>query len=50
MQYNKDKTESFDYHFSLRTNNYKLQHVRNWLNPFVNHRNKELTSLKDKHP
>ena len=41
MQYIKDRTESFDDYFPCRTKNCKLNHVRNWLNLFVNYHNEE---------
>ena len=42
MQYIKDRTESFDDYFPCRKENCKLKHIRNWLNLFVNHHNKEV--------
>ncbi len=41
MQYIKDRTESFDDYFPCRLKNCKLNHVRNWLNLFVNYHNEE---------
>ncbi len=46
MQYIKDRTESFDDYFPCRMKNCKLKHVRNWLNLFVDHHNKELWAVK----
>ncbi len=42
MQYIKDRTESFDDYFPCKLKNCKLKHVRNWLQLFVDHHNKEL--------
>ena len=43
MQYIKDRTESFDDYFSCcRINNCKLNHVRNWLNLFINYHNRNV--------
>jgi putative transposase len=43
MQYIKDRTkESFDDYFPCRKKKCKLKHVKNWLNLFVDHHNKEL--------
>ena len=42
MQYIKDRTECFDDYFPCRLKNYKLKHVLNWLNLFVNYHNKEV--------
>jgi len=42
MQYIKDRTESFDDYFPCRVEHYKLSHVRNWLNLFVDYHNEEL--------
>ncbi|MDR4492281.1 MAG: DDE-type integrase/transposase/recombinase [Candidatus Nitrosocosmicus sp.] len=44
MQYIKDRTESFDDYFPCTINNCKLNHIRNWLNLFVNYHNKELSN------
>ncbi|MGD9534578.1 MAG: hypothetical protein AB7V56_12525 [Candidatus Nitrosocosmicus sp.] len=41
MQYIKDRTESFDDYFPCRTINYKLKHVKNWMNLFVSCYNEE---------
>jgi transposase-like protein len=46
MQYTKDRTESFDDYFPCKLKNGKLKHVRNWLNLFVDHHNKELEAVK----
>ena len=45
MQYIKDRTEGFDDYFPCRLKNCKLKHVRNWLNLFVDHHNRELYSV-----
>lgn len=42
MQYIKDRTECFDDYFPCRKKNCKLNHVRNWLNLFVNRHNEEI--------
>ena len=41
MQYIKDRTEGFDDYFPCKIKNCKLNHVRNWLNLFVNYHNEE---------
>jgi putative transposase len=41
MQYIKDRTESFDDYFPCKIKNCKLNHVRNWLNLFVNYHNEK---------
>ena len=46
MQYIKDRTESFDDYFPCKLKNCKLKHVRNWLQLFVDHHNRELKMLK----
>ena len=46
MQYVKDRTECFDDYFPCRTRKCKLEHVRNWLNLFVDYHNKEIIKLK----
>jgi len=46
MQYIKDRTESFDDYFPCKLKNCKLKHVRNWLQLFVDHHNKELEAVK----
>ena len=45
MQYIKDRTEGCDDYFPCRLKNCKLKHVRNWLNLFVDHHNRELYSV-----
>ncbi len=42
VQYIKDRTESFDDYFPCRIKNCKLDHVKNWLNLFVDYHNNEL--------
>ena len=42
MQYIKDRTECFDDYFPCKLENCKLNHVRNWLNLFVDYHNKEM--------
>ncbi len=46
LQYFKDRTESFDDYFPCRKKNCKLKHVRNWLQLFVDHHNRELEDVK----
>ncbi len=46
MQYIKDRIESFDDYFPCRKKKCNLEHVKNWLNLFVNFHNKELSILK----
>ena len=46
IQYIKDRTECFDDYFPCRLKNCKLKHVRNWLQLFVAHHNKELEVVK----
>ena len=47
MQYIKDRTESFDDYFPCRKKKKcELGHVRNWLNLFIDHHNKELEIVK----
>ena len=46
MQYIKDRTECFDDYFPCKLKNCKLKHVRNWLQLFVDHHNRELKMLK----
>src|SRR5688572_9135103 len=41
MQYIKDRTEGFDDYFPCRMKNCKLNHVRRWLNLFVNYHNEK---------
>ena len=42
MQYIKDRIECFDDYFPCRLENCKLEHVKNWMNLFVNYHNKEM--------
>ncbi len=43
MQYIKDRTEEcFDDYFPCRKKKCKLEHVKNWLNLFVDYHNREL--------
>jgi hypothetical protein len=42
MQYIKDRTESFDDYFPCKLKNCKLNHIRNWMNLFVNYHNNEV--------
>ncbi len=42
MQYIKDRTESFDDYFPCKRKKCKLKHVKNWLNLFVDHHNREI--------
>lgn len=42
MQYIKDRTECFDDYFPCKLKNCQLNHVRNWMNLFVNYHNKEV--------
>jgi putative transposase len=46
MQYIKDRTESFDDYFPCRLENCKLEHVKNWLNLFIDYHNKEIEGIK----
>ena len=46
MQYIKDRTECFDDYFPCKMKNCKLEHVRNWLQLFVDYHNNELESVK----
>ncbi|HXS59828.1 MAG TPA: hypothetical protein VN703_03340 [Candidatus Sulfopaludibacter sp.] len=47
MQYVRDRTkESFNDYFPCRLKNYKLKHVINWLNLFLDYHNNENTMLK----
>ena len=43
IQYVKDRTECFDDYFPR---NCKLEHVKNWMNLFIDYHNKELKPLK----
>jgi putative transposase len=42
IQYVKDRTECFDDCFPCRLRNCKLEHVKNWMNLFIDYHNKEL--------
>jgi putative transposase len=42
MQYIKDRTECFDDYFPCKLKNCQLNHVRNWMNLFVDYHNKEM--------
>ncbi len=42
MQYIKDRTEGFDDYFPCKKEYCNLFHIKNWLNLFVNMRNKEV--------
>jgi len=45
MQYVKSRTEEgFDDDFPCRRKKYKLKHVKNWFNLFIDHYNKEVLS------
>ena len=44
MQYIKDRTEGFDYYFPCKKNKCKLNHVKQWLNLFINQHNKSILS------
>ena len=46
IQYIKDRTKCFDDYFPCRLKNCKLKHVRNWLQLFVYHHNKELEAVR----
>ncbi|HET6589645.1 MAG TPA: hypothetical protein VFG45_05730 [Candidatus Nitrosocosmicus sp.] len=46
VQYIKDRTESFDDYFPCRVKNCKLNHVRNWLNMFLDYHNSEIKLVK----
>ena len=46
IQYIKDRTECFDDYFPCRLRNCKLEHVKNWMNLFIDYHNKELKPLK----
>ncbi len=46
IQYIKDRTECFDDYFPCRLKNYRLKHVKNWLNLFVDYHNDEINTLK----
>ena len=42
IQYVKDRTECFDDYFPCRLRNCKLEHVKNWMNLFIDYHNKKL--------
>jgi putative transposase len=42
IQYIKNRIECFDDYFPFKLENYKLKHVKNWSNLFVNYHNKEM--------
>jgi putative transposase len=42
MQYIKDRTVCFDDYFPCRKKKCKVEHVKNWLNLFVDYHNREL--------
>ena len=44
MQYIKDRTEGFDYYFPCKKNKCKLNHVKQWLNLFIDQHNKSILS------
>ncbi len=44
IPYVKDRTECFDDYFPCRKKNCKLKHVIQWMNLFVAHYNKEISS------
>jgi putative transposase len=45
MQYIEDRTENFDDYFPCKKKNKcKLNHVKQWLNLFIDQHNKEITS------
>ena len=44
MQYIKDRTESFDDYFPCKRNKCKLNHVKQWISPFIYQHNKEIIS------
>jgi putative transposase len=50
MQYIKDRTESFDDYFPCRLKKCKLEHVKKWLDLFVDYHNKELKPVKRTQP
>jgi putative transposase len=45
IQYVKDRTECFDDYFPCRLRNCKLEHVKNWMNLFIDYHNKELKPI-----
>ena len=44
MQYIKDRTEGFDDYFPCKKNKCKLNHVKQWLNLFIDQHNKSILS------
>jgi putative transposase len=42
IQYIKDRTECFDDYFPCRKEKYRLEHIINWFNLFVDYHNKEV--------
>jgi putative transposase len=44
MQYIKDRTEGFDDYFPCKKNKCKLNHVKQWLNLFIDQHNGEILS------
>ncbi len=44
IQYIKDRTECFDDYLPCRKKNCKLKHVKQWMNLFADHYNKEVIS------
>ena len=42
MQYIKDRTKSFDDYFHCKMKKYRLKHVINWLNMFVDYHNMKI--------
>jgi putative transposase len=44
MQYIKDRTENFDDYFPCKKNKCKLNHVKQWLNLFIDQHNREIMS------
>ena len=42
IQYINDRTEAFDDYFPCRKDNYKLNHIKNWLKLFIDIHNKEV--------
>ena len=48
IQYIKDRTESFDDYFPCRKNNCKLEHVKRWLNLFIDVHNEMVIEKRNK--
>jgi putative transposase len=44
MQYIKDRTEGFDDYFPYKKNKYRLNHIKQWINLFIDQHNKEIIS------